>query len=482
MSGSGELPDISGFARVRPEAWRAFGLRLAEVGFGPAYCAAMWRAPRDRYPGLHRPIHQWRASGLEEPAADVYRLFCLGQPIGERAAAAALTRPVLATALDAGLLLEAPGGTVRSDLLLRAQGDLFVLCDDVTRRGDAVFGGGLGNEAFRGVVSARWPAGVAADIGCGAGAAALALSRHASRVVATDVNERALALARVNARVNGVTTVEFRSGDLFDPVAGERFDLIVAQPPFVPRPPETAEAAYLYGGRRGVDLPSRVIAGAPAHLRAGGRAAVVYEAPVTSGGDDADPWRLPAPEPGLCGLRLLGSPVDADVYSTRYALPLLREGVASFDAAVPAMRTHLARVGLAALRPAIAVFERPAATCRGWRETVQVDGSLWDGVAPLSIVRLLRGISAVHRGRDAVLAAPIRVPGDALVIEAFAGPADVVHLALPPGHLGRTVTLSRADLDLLRGTVAGSPDRRLHVRTLALRAGLWDDDAFDPKD
>jgi len=57
---------------------------------------------------------------------------------------------------------------------------------------------------------------------------------HAERVVATDVNERALAFAAFNLALNGVENVELRAGSFLEPVAGEQFDLVVANPPWLP--------------------------------------------------------------------------------------------------------------------------------------------------------------------------------------------------------------------------------------------------------
>ena len=70
------------------------------------------------------------------------------------------------------------------------------------------------------------------DLGCGSGVQAVFAAQHANRVVATDVDEHALALTRESAAATGVE-VETRLGSLFEPVAGERFDLVVANPPFV---------------------------------------------------------------------------------------------------------------------------------------------------------------------------------------------------------------------------------------------------------
>src|SRR5436305_6894863 len=76
----------------------------------------------------------------------------------------------------------------------------------------------------------------ALDVGTGSGVQALLAARHATRVVATDINPRALAFTEVNAALNGFTNVEVRHGSLFEAVAGERFDLITCNPPYVVSP------------------------------------------------------------------------------------------------------------------------------------------------------------------------------------------------------------------------------------------------------
>src|SRR6266704_2721979 len=77
--------------------------------------------------------------------------------------------------------------------------------------------------------------GSSSDLGTGSGALALALAseRPGWRLIATDVSEEALAVARVNATSLALAGVEFRRGDWYEPLAGERFDLIVSNPPYV---------------------------------------------------------------------------------------------------------------------------------------------------------------------------------------------------------------------------------------------------------
>lgn len=110
------------------------------------------------------------------------------------------------------------------------------------------------------------------DLGTGSGVCALAAARHARRVVAVDINPAAVRCAAVNALLNGLEQrIELRQGDLFAPVAGERFDLVLFNPPFLLGAPKDArDAAW-----RSIDAPARFAAGLAGHLAPGGAALVV---------------------------------------------------------------------------------------------------------------------------------------------------------------------------------------------------------------
>ena len=112
------------------------------------------------------------------------------------------------------------------------------------------------------------------EIGAGLGLTAVLAARHGAVVVATDVVPAAVEAIRANAVLNGVT-VDARLGDCYAPVTGERFDLVCSNPPQMPTPPgrerDDAAAAADNGGVNGWEILDRIIAGAPAHLRPGGR-------------------------------------------------------------------------------------------------------------------------------------------------------------------------------------------------------------------
>jgi len=118
------------------------------------------------------------------------------------------------------------------------------------------------------------------DMGTGSGAIALALAseRPAARVLATDRSAAAIAVARANARGNGIANVEFAEGDWYRPAAGRRFDLVVSNPPYIAEGDAHLRrgdlrfepAAALSSGSDGLDAIRVIAAGAPAHLEPGG--------------------------------------------------------------------------------------------------------------------------------------------------------------------------------------------------------------------
>jgi release factor glutamine methyltransferase len=119
-----------------------------------------------------------------------------------------------------------------------------------------------------------------ADLGTGSGAIALALAseRRRAHVVATDASSDALELAAANARAHGIGNVEFRRGDWWSPLAGERFDLVASNPPYIAASdPHLSQGdlrfepqAALASGADGLDAIRAIAAGAPAHLHPGG--------------------------------------------------------------------------------------------------------------------------------------------------------------------------------------------------------------------
>ncbi|MGW1543827.1 HemK2/MTQ2 family protein methyltransferase [Streptomyces sp. NPDC002309] len=119
------------------------------------------------------------------------------------------------------------------------------------------------------------------DVGTGSGALALHAARRGLRVTAVDVSRRAVWAARINARLSGLR-VRILRGNLFEPVRGRTFDVILANPPYVPAPgadPAPRGAARAWdAGHDGRLVLDRICREAPASLRPGGVLLVVHSA------------------------------------------------------------------------------------------------------------------------------------------------------------------------------------------------------------
>lgn len=244
-----------------------------------------------------------RALGdADDPLATLTRLLWLGDAVPVDAAAAALPTVGVDGAAALGLV-EVHDGAVAPLLAIRPHAfrdvlgvgewwiasDLDELSGVHPLRPDHVLGVG---GAARTLAAILPPvrAGSALDLGSGCGIVSLHLARLADRVVATDLSDRALAMTRLSCALNGVDHVETRQGDLWSPVAGERFDLVASNPPFVITPRVEGMPAYEYrdGGRTGDALMQEVVEGLGAHLARGGAARLLGNWESLAGGAGLD--------------------------------------------------------------------------------------------------------------------------------------------------------------------------------------------------
>lgn len=191
------------------------------------------------------------------------------------------------------------------------EGRLFLHSAYPPRAADAVF---LGPDTYRfaRMILAQASAGARSvlDIGAGSGVGAvLAAARlPAARVVATDINPAALAMAAVSAEANGVS-IDFRLADGAPP--GESFDLIVANPPFI-----SGSGGRTYrdgGGMRGLEAPLAWARSGAQRLNRGGRMLIYTGVPIDDGGQDPFRTTLEQELPGL-KRRLDYWEIDPDIF------------------------------------------------------------------------------------------------------------------------------------------------------------------------
>ncbi|WP_425955209.1 DUF7059 domain-containing protein [Xylanimonas sp. McL0601] len=241
-----------------------------------------------------------RAPGAWDPRATLARLFLLGGEVPRAALDAALSTTGAEGATRAGLVVAAgqdddDGVRAAVDLApyaaTDAGGDVqWWLASDL---GELARGGAIATDHVLGAggasvtlaqVTIREQVRRVLDLGTGCGIQALHASRHAGTVVGTDISARALAFARFNEGLNLGRQGEWdlRLGSMLEPVEGERFDLVVSNPPFVITPRSGAagravhdalgDFEYRDGGRAGDDLVRDLVTAVGSVLAPGGTA------------------------------------------------------------------------------------------------------------------------------------------------------------------------------------------------------------------
>ncbi|WP_193611107.1 N5-glutamine methyltransferase family protein [Nocardioides lijunqiniae] len=214
------------------------------------------------------------------PAETLVRLFLLQVPVPLADAERALPGQVDRLAAEGLLAQSVSEVAARLDIRPYAADDtdLWVVSDltpgldgGPQRVGADHVLGISGASSSLAQLTLRRPVARSLDLGTGCGVQALHLAGHSDRVVATDVNARALRLTRLNAALNGVADrVEVRDGSYFEPVAGERFDLIATNPPFVISPGTGERLVYRDSGLPGDRVVEDIVRAAPDHLTEGG--------------------------------------------------------------------------------------------------------------------------------------------------------------------------------------------------------------------
>ncbi len=242
--------------------------------------------------------------------------------------------------------------------------DLGEAITDSRLRDDHVLGIG-GASATLASATMRTRVGRVLDLGTGCGIQALHASQHAAAVIATDISRRALAFAEFNRRLNRPpANWEFRHGSLLEPVAGELFDLVVSNPPFVITPPGAPSFEYRDGGLGGDGISHTLVRDIGAVLAPGGVAQMLGNWEIRAGED----WRLRIEQ------WLDDAPVPLDAWiiqrdvldAAEYAETWLRDaGVISerdreaFDEAYEAYLTDFAARGVESVGFGIVTLRRP---------------------------------------------------------------------------------------------------------------------------
>jgi methylase of polypeptide subunit release factors len=333
----------------------ALRTRLAEVEYTTERVEGALGGGRISFAPAEIAVHARRLRG-EGPFAALARLLLLGLPLTEAEAAAALGAVDPRALERAGWLVACDDG-VRATLKLVPHGDLLIASDR-----DAE--GPSGSDWVAGMhppsvtlakLTVRRSVARALDVGTGNGIQALLASRHAEAVVATDVNRRALDFAALNARLNGIGTIEFRLGSYFEPVEDERFDLITCNPPYVISP--EARYAYRDSGLPGDTVSRQVVQDASPLLREGGFAHILvsWAHPLGDCWSPLEPW---VDGRGCDSWLLYFGSDDPITHAAEWLKPLAHQDPDGYREALERWLDYLERLGIEAIAHGAVILRR----------------------------------------------------------------------------------------------------------------------------
>lgn len=343
----------------------------------------------------------------------------------------------------------------------RARFDLRPHADDtrdwwvVSDLSELVTGGPLPDDHVLGIGGAsttlaswtvRRPAARALDMGAGCGVQALHLGAHCERIVATDLSARAVEILGFNAVLNGERW-DVRSGSLFEPVAGERFDLIVSNPPFVITPRVAGVPLFEYrdGGMVGDSLVRTVVHQVEAHLEPGGVAQLLGNWEVPAGTDWQDvvrEWLAPTELDAWVVQREMQDPAE-------YAELWIRDGghrpgTEAYERMYAAWLDDFDARGVASIGFGVITLQRPATKRRRFQVLEEHSGPVASPMGP-AVDAELAALTWCAEHPDEVLDQNWRVADD-VTEERFAAPgAD--------------------DPSVIRITQGGGLGRQLHIDT-----------------
>jgi len=293
------------------------------------------------------------------PLDTLIRLFFLGVPVTLDAARSAL-HPMRAEMWAEANLLTIDGERVVPSVKIQPHKGLLLTSDIPAHirkgaPGDFVLGVGNSSVLLAHIAIPR-PVRRALDLGTGCGLLALLASARSERVVATDKNARAVAFAAFNARLNGIGNVECRAGDLFEPVAGQRFDLMMSNPPYVIAP--TMQYLFRDSGVRGDAFCRELVRAAPPLLEEGGYCQLICNWTLTAGQSWSDLLRGWFEGTGCDALVWVTDTQDASSYATTWIQQTERDYLERFPELYDAWMRYYDREGIEAVSYGLIAMRR----------------------------------------------------------------------------------------------------------------------------
>lgn len=457
------LPDVARLAVMPPAALHTLRDTLRNSGYDARFLSTLSRLGERLDDRLRLPLRIWHLRRRPGPAALFARLFFYGDSVARRDLDA--FGGELAPWIEGGLLDASSEGVVSRWRIAPFHG-AWLIGDALDHGGDAVMAaGGLTSILARAVLPVE-PDARCLDLGCGAGALAVTMAATSRRVMAVDINPRAVALTRVNASLNGVSQLETAVGDLFEPLRGARFDRIVSQPPFLPQVPDSRHTTFLHGGSRGDELAMRVLAETLDHLDTGGRAYVLSEWPIR---DDTLAARMRESLGPRGDLTLFLAPnKDVDGIVAHYAAASRPALDAAYRDEAIALRDHVNRAGIRALATGLVVLRAGAEA--GRTETVAIRHPHDAPLARTSVDEWLDAIDTAY-ATERLATTPLELPPGATMTDAPAIDGNPPGVVLRPtaASLIGPIVLSPEEAAALRDILETQPPRPEALRHAARR-------------
>ena len=429
MTGTSLFRDLDGW---NPGPFRKL---LAEAGFTADGLAQLPRHLSNVYSTRQVAAARACLATDDSPLATTVRLFLLGDTV-ELPAAMNLVGWQITELTDIGLLERTEAG-VHSAAQLTPIGNHLVAADFPSRQchpaGDYVMGVGPATRLLADLTPRRSP-GRALEIGCGIAWLARALASSGMSVTATDVNPRAIDLARLNGVLSGIDGVDLRQGSLFEPVDGAPpFNLIVANPPYV-QSPSTA-LTFRDAPADGV-LSRELIAQIPGRLAPGGLAIMLLNWGHRNDSDWADTPLSWVPQDGLQVWLNRSDCATPSEYTWRWInLDPRFEQAHATEAEVARWLEHFRASGIRRLSAGFLALRKPSnASDPAWIRTDSRSTGELPPNASEDLVRLFENESWLRTagGRDSPLNRTYRVPE---------GVQATVAMTLDEGWQRRTIRL-----------------------------------------
>jgi len=391
-------------------------------------------------------VFERRLAG-NSPIETLTRLFLIGTTVSAGDVDASLPDLPQGELERLGLVEAVPGG-LRSTLRIVPHGDVMIACDrnyylDEPNDSPDVATGVSSPSTLLADLTVRLEVDRALDLGAGTGIQSILLAQHAREVVAVDINARALRYAELNACLSGVDNIDVRIGSWFEPVRGEHFGVIAANPPYVMSP----DAKYLYrdSGMRADSLCRQLVRDLPDYLEEGGFATILISWALQTGQDWSEPLRGWVDGLG-CDVWLLHYLTDDPLtQAAKWNRPASPADLAGYGAALDRWTGYYIKEGIEEIAFG-AVIMRRRSGAQNWLRTDTLHGG--NGSSSALILRVFEAEDYLHS-----------IDGDRELLEQ--------QFALVPEHrLEERLTSNKGEW-------------QLHDATLSLTEGIAFEGGFD---